>query len=87
MSIQHAKAGTILTIYNSPIGAKDDDFTVIKIRKDIVQAVSLKGFWTALNSPLNQIKFPGIHSPTRSFENQSWFGILSFLFLFLVGIF
>jgi hypothetical protein len=43
MVIHNAKAGTILTIYNSGTGSKDDDFTVIKIRKDILDAVSYFG--------------------------------------------
>ena len=41
MIIQFAKAGTTITIFDSPDGSKNDDYTVIKIRKDIADAVSL----------------------------------------------
>jgi hypothetical protein len=37
--IERAKAGTTITIYDSPSGAKDDDYTTIKIRKDIINPV------------------------------------------------
>ena len=47
MTIQYAKAGTTLTIFDSPDGSKDDDYTVIKIRKDIVDAVSLLDYTPA----------------------------------------
>ena len=46
MTIQYANAGTTLTIFDSPDGSKDDDYTVIKIRKDIVDAVSLLDYYS-----------------------------------------
>jgi hypothetical protein len=39
--IEYAKAGTTLTIFDSPSGSKDDDYTVIKIRQDMEFAVSI----------------------------------------------
>jgi hypothetical protein len=43
--IAFAKAGTTITIFDSPSGSKDDDYTVIKVRNDINDAVRIPAFW------------------------------------------
>ncbi len=35
MVIYSANAGTIISLYDSPVGSKKDDFTIIKVKKDI----------------------------------------------------
>ena len=42
--IEYIKAGTILTVYDSPGGSKDDDYTVIKIVEDIDSPVIIQSF-------------------------------------------
>jgi hypothetical protein len=40
--IQYAEPGTILTVFDSPTGSKEDDYTIIKIRNKITDPVSVK---------------------------------------------
>ena len=44
MMITRANAGTSISLFDSPWGSRDDDYTIVKIKKDIIKPVTIGTF-------------------------------------------
>merc|ERR1719402_337754 len=55
--IQNGVKGTIISLFDSPSGSKDDDFTIIKIKKDITEPLRIDTFEKSFVNDFVEVQF------------------------------
>ena len=66
MVITQANAGTSISLFDSPVGSHDDDYTIVKIKKDITNPVTIGTFEKSYEDDFVRVSF---------FKDDGWFGI------------
>ena len=57
MVISQANAGTTISFYDDPEGSPDYDYTMIKIKKDITQPLTISTFEKSFNDEMVDVHF------------------------------
>ena len=63
--ITRANAGTSISLFDSPVGSHDDDYTIVKIKKDIIKPVTIGTFEKSYEDSFVRVSF---------FKDEGWFG-------------